>query len=126
MEDLRVKKLTPKAKKFLRLVWNGMSHIDAYIKVYNTTNKQTASTQAHRITSSEVGKAYIAKLSEKIDEKAILAKEDLLEELADIIYDDETTAKDKMTGIKLAMDALGYSKPQQVEMEVKTITMKRV
>ena len=84
--------LTNNQKKFCQEYLKlGMNATQAYMKVYKTCKKEeTARTNASRMLTNANIKNYISELQDKVEEKAIVKIEDIVNELFTIAFTDRT------------------------------------
>lgn len=75
-------------QEYLKL---GMNGTQAYLNVYKTCKKEeTARTNASRLLTNANIKNYISELQDKVEEKAIVKIEDIVNELFTIAFTDRT------------------------------------
>lgn len=75
-------------QKYLEL---GMNGTKAYLEVYKSCNKEeTARTNASRLLTNANIQEYIQELQSKVEEKAIVSIEDIVNELVAIAFTDRT------------------------------------
>lgn len=91
-------------QEYLKL---GMNGTQAYLNIYKSCKKEsTAMTNASRLLRNAKVQEYIKELQEKVEEKAVVTIEDIVNELSIIAFGDrteiakysETIEKDPITG----------------------------
>lgn len=91
-------------QEYLKL---GMNGTQAYLNIYKSCKKEsTAMTNASRLLRNAKVQEYIKELQEKVEEKAVVTIEDIVNELSVIAFGDrteiakynETIEKDPITG----------------------------
>lgn len=82
-------------QKYLEL---GMNGTQAYLSVYkNCKKEETAMTNASRLLRNAKVKEYIEELQSKVEEKAIVSIEDIVNELVVIAFTDRTKISKSIT-----------------------------
>ncbi len=82
-------------QKYLEL---GMNGTQAYLSVYkNCKKEETAMTNASRLLRNAKVKEYIEELQSKVEEKAIVTIEDIVNELVTIAFTDRTKISKSIT-----------------------------
>ena len=113
---LEVKEVTEQKKAFAKLVSEGMTHTDAWIKVHphSKATTATAARKAHDWVHEPAVEAYIEELKEKRAAKAEkqydITKDKVIEELAKIAFSDigdviEVDNEEKLNFITLKKNA---------------------
>lgn len=75
-------------QEYLKL---GMNGTQAYLKAYKTCKKEeTARTNASRLLTNANIQEYISELQKKVEEKAVVSIEDIVNELSVIAFGDRT------------------------------------
>lgn len=82
-------------QEYLKL---GMNGTQAYLNIYKSCKKEsTAMTNASRLLSNAKVKEYIEELQSKVEEKAIVTIEDIVNELVTIAFTDRTKISKSIT-----------------------------
>jgi len=99
--------MTQNQKRFAEVYVKCGNATQAYKKVYEGSNDNTASTNGSKLLNNSEIRDYIDKLNKRIDKKNIASLEDCLKILTDIMNDDETGKTDKLKAIDLRLKTLG-------------------
>lgn len=99
--------MTQNQKRFAEVYVKCGNATQAYKKVYEGVNDNTANVNGSKLLNKSEIRAYIDRLNQKIDKKNIASLEDCLKLLTDIMNDTETGNTDKLKAIDLRLKTLG-------------------
>lgn len=95
-------------QEYLKL---GMNGTQAYLNVYKTCKKEeTAMASASRLLRNVKVKEYIEELQSKVEEKAVVTIEDIVNELSAIAFTDRTKISQNVRNKILTQDENGIKK----------------
>lgn len=123
-----LKKLSVRQKRFLKNIYNGMLAVPAYRKAYPQCKAadSTVSVKASTVRNHPLGVEYLQKLDDDGCYEAIKTKHELLEKLADILDDANSSNKDIISAIKEFANLAGLNSAKKLEIEATTIKIERV
>lgn len=81
---------------------------------------------ATRILATVVGKTYLNSLNDEANYDIILSKRECLEKLASFTNDSDVQVRDKIGAIKEYAKLANYQEAQKVEVDIKSISIKRI
>jgi len=114
------KKLNPKQAKFVRLYTGGMTRADAYMAVYDCTDRESARKKAHRliVTNGDV-KAEIDRILDEGLEHAIeilrVAGTDTVTRLIELRDMGNKEYTVQLAACKDILDRIGLKPPEKIE-----------
>lgn len=94
-------------KRFIEEYLIDGSATDAYLRVYNISNKKTARESACRLLKHPKISAELDRIQRERMERVMWTAEEILQEIKDIAHADDATKSEKLKALELAAKSLG-------------------